>query len=223
MMSEVLLISYFCLWAIVLMLVLCVLVLARQVGLLHRRLRPSGALMANPGPAIGDKAPGFEGLDLKHRPVRIGGEQEKPTLVVFVSATCSSCEELAPALRSLWKSDRNALSIVMVGLMGSAEENSRFVSRLRLEKIPFVTSRDLGLTYHVGPTPYGVLIDGAGVVRAKGVVNHLEHLESLINTLSLADEGLPRSFPKQAARSTVVETLYVYDPAVQGGSREPGA
>ena len=36
-------------------------------------------------------------------------------------------------------------------------------------------------------TPYAVAVDGRGIVRAKGVVNHLEHLESLINALGLDD------------------------------------
>ena len=33
--------------------------------------------------------------------------------------------------------------------------------------------------YEVGRLPYAVLVDAAGIVRAKGLVNSREHLESL--------------------------------------------
>jgi methylamine dehydrogenase accessory protein MauD len=36
------------------------------------------------------------------------------------------------------------------------------------------------MTYQVGKLPYAVLIDEAGIVRAKGLVNSREHLESLL-------------------------------------------
>jgi methylamine dehydrogenase accessory protein MauD len=42
-----------------------------------------------------------------------------------------------------------------------------------------VLSAPLGLAYEVAKLPYAVLIDGTGVVRAKGLVNTREHLESL--------------------------------------------
>jgi methylamine dehydrogenase accessory protein MauD len=42
-----------------------------------------------------------------------------------------------------------------------------------------VVSTDLGLAYQVGRLPHAVLIDAAGVIRARGLVNTREHLESL--------------------------------------------
>jgi methylamine dehydrogenase accessory protein MauD len=35
------------------------------------------------------------------------------------------------------------------------------------------------MTYAVGKLPYAVLIDADGIIRAKGIVNTREHLESL--------------------------------------------
>ena len=40
-------------------------------------------------------------------------------------------------------------------------------------------SAPLGVTYEVAKLPYAVLIDGAGILRAKGLVNTREHLDSL--------------------------------------------
>jgi methylamine dehydrogenase accessory protein MauD len=38
----------------------------------------------------------------------------------------------------------------------------------------------VGMGYGVGKLPYAVLVDGEGTVRAKGLVNSREHLESLL-------------------------------------------
>jgi methylamine dehydrogenase accessory protein MauD len=42
-------------------------------------------------------------------------------------------------------------------------------------------STELVLAYRVGKLPYAVLVDAGGVIRAKGLVNTREHLESLFN------------------------------------------
>ena len=36
------------------------------------------------------------------------------------------------------------------------------------------------MTFQVGKLPYAILLDAAGVIRAKGLVNNREHLESLL-------------------------------------------
>ncbi|HCL72467.1 MAG TPA: methylamine utilization protein MauD, partial [Gammaproteobacteria bacterium] len=43
--------------AVVLVLVLAVFALARQIGVLHTRLAPAGALMTTAGPKVGEPAP----------------------------------------------------------------------------------------------------------------------------------------------------------------------
>jgi methylamine dehydrogenase accessory protein MauD len=43
-----------------------------------------------------------------------------------------------------------------------------------------VLSSELGMTYRVSKLPYAVLIDEEGRIRAKGLVNTREHLESII-------------------------------------------
>jgi methylamine dehydrogenase accessory protein MauD len=42
-----------------------------------------------------------------------------------------------------------------------------------------VLSEALGIAYGAGRLPHAVLIDGAGIVRASGLVNSREHLDSL--------------------------------------------
>jgi methylamine dehydrogenase accessory protein MauD len=61
----------------------------------------------------------------------------------------------------------------------SRAEHEPFVARHGLDAFPYLLSAPLGVAYRVGKLPYAVLVDGAGIVRAKGLVNTREHLESL--------------------------------------------
>ena len=48
-----------------------------------------------------------------------------------------------------------------------------------LSRLPYVLSAQVGMAFGVGKLPYAILIDELGVIRAKGIVNTREHLESL--------------------------------------------
>ncbi len=96
-MTGLWMVSYIALWLVSAMLVLGMIALARQVGLLHRRLPPMGARTGDPGPAIGEAAPVFAAPDLKGRLVEVGGRRDRSTLLVFVSLGCEACERVAPA------------------------------------------------------------------------------------------------------------------------------
>lgn len=202
-MNGIWLISYLALWVVVLFSLLALFVLARQIGLLHRRFGPANARMENEGLEIGEVAPELNAFDLQGQEVSLGSKRGKETLFVFMSATCPACQELAPALRSISASERGSLEVVVVSLDSDEAKNRDFVARHKLEKIPYVVSQGLSLQYKVFAPPYGLLIDKHGVVRAKGVVNHLEHLESLINA---ADSGYP-SMESWAQSRRTADTL----------------
>ena len=58
--------------------------------------------------------------------------------------------------------------------------NRRFISKHHLEDIPYIVSKDLAVKYNIIAPPYGLIIDEQGKLKAKGLINHLEHLESLL-------------------------------------------
>ena len=58
-----------------------------------------------------------------------------------------------------------------------------FISKQKLQGYPYVLSSDLGMAYRVQRLPFAVVIDAAGTVKAKGLVNNREQLESLFNAL----------------------------------------
>ena len=76
----------------------------------------------------------------------------------------------------------------MLASDGERDEHDRFVRKQSLEAFPYVLSSELGMTYRIGKLPYAVLIDHEGVIRAKGLVNTREHLESLIEAMEM---GIP--------------------------------
>jgi methylamine dehydrogenase accessory protein MauD len=170
-------------------LLLLVIVLVRQLGLLHRRFAPTGARMIDSGPEIGDQAPEVEGIDLQGRRLRIGGARAKQQLLMFVSPTCSNCTNLMPAVKALQKSEGTDLDITLITLAGDETSNREFAARHKLMNIPYLISGDIGLSYRVFVSPYGVLLDRGGKVQAKGIVNNLEHLESLLNAADVGHES----------------------------------
>lgn len=174
------------LWVVVVALIFVVVALARQVGILHERIRPAGALHVPKGLRVGEAAPIVEALDTNGRSLQIGAgnHEDRSTLVVFVSPTCPVCKSLLPVLRSIRRRERPPVQVILAS-DGPREEHLEFIAAESLEEFPYVLSEQLGMSYGASRLPYAVLIDGAGVVRATGLVNTREHLESLFEAQAL--------------------------------------
>lgn len=179
-MTQALLVSNLVLWVVVVVLAAVVVALARQLGVLYERVAPAGALMLGRGPAVGDAAPVVRVEDLAGRALDVGAPSGsgRSSLVFFLSPTCPVCKELLPALASAARREKTWLDVLLAS-DGPREEHAAFVRTEGLEAFPYVLSPALGVTYQVSKLPYAVLIDAAGVVRARGLVNTREHLESL--------------------------------------------
>jgi len=150
------------------------------VGVLHERVAPVGALVTRGGPVVGDPAPAFAGLDLFGRAVRLGGpgEDDRDTLLLFVAPGCPVCESLLPVVRRIAAEEAGALRVILAS-DGDPEAQRRFAEAHDLDAFPYLISTELGLAHRVARLPHAVLIDAAGTIRAKGLVNSREHLESL--------------------------------------------
>lgn len=143
-------------WILLAVLTVVVVALARQIGVLHLRLGPLGALEADEeGPEIGSTPPVSDARALDGSNVLVGGPGPE-RLLAFVSPTCPICELLLPSLPA---------AAAAAGLIPNV------VSDPRLEE-----------TYDVPGVPFVVVLDAAGVVRAKGTVNSLEQVEGLVDT-----------------------------------------
>jgi len=184
-MDGVLLISYVLLWALVIILSLLVFALARQVGVLHERVAPAGALMPTSGPKVGEMTEAMRLTDLKGQTVAIGGADSEglATLILFISPTCPVCKSLVPAARSLVSYEGKRMRLVFASDGDKIERHFAYVSDLDLEDYPYIVSLPLGLAYAVSKLPFAVLIGSDGALKSKGLVNTREHLESLVESM----------------------------------------
>jgi methylamine dehydrogenase accessory protein MauD len=176
--NDVLLYSNLLLWVVVLVLGAVVFGMVRQIGVLHERVAPMGALANDRGPDVGEMAPDMKIAGMDGGLVQIGGPVPggRSRLLLFVSPSCPICKKLLPIARSFASGER--LDVVIVG-DGDVAEQREMIRANGLEGIPYVNSPQVGMAFQVGKLPYAILIDEDGVIRAKGLVNSREHLESL--------------------------------------------
>ena len=80
------------------------------------------------------------------------------------------------------RSEQQWLRLVLAS-DGARDEHDAFVRTHGLADKVYVLSTELGLRYQVPKLPYAVLIDADGVLRAKGLVNTREHVESLFEAM----------------------------------------
>ncbi len=179
-MTTALTISNVILWLLVAGLAVTVMALARQVGILHERIAPAGALMVSGGPKVGEASTVIEVSDIDGKDISIGGirSDAKSSLVFFLSPSCPVCKTLLPVLKSARKDEADWLEVLLTS-DGEISEQMKFVEEYSLGDFPYILSTDLGLAYQVGKLPFAVLIDHEGIIRSKGLVNSREHLESL--------------------------------------------
>jgi methylamine dehydrogenase accessory protein MauD len=178
--NTALLISNITLWILLIGLALTVVALARQIGVLHERIAPAGALMVRGGPKVGEASPVLDVTDITGRDYSIGAARAdaKSTLLFFLSPNCPVCKTLLPVLKSSQKSERDWLDILLTSDGDSAEQQA-FIEEYKLQNFSYILSSNLGMTYQVGKLPFAVLLDGEGIIRSKGLINSREHLESL--------------------------------------------
>ncbi len=174
-----LIVSQALLWIVIAVLAVVVLALARQIGVLHERIAPVGALTLKNGPQPGEAAPRLTARTLAGSSLDVGGAQPAGhlQLLLFVAATCPVCKVLLPTARAF--ADDEGLDLVLVG-DGAAAELQGLAGRFEIDPARFINAPEVGLAYQVGKLPYAVLISEIGVIVAQGLVNSREHLESLV-------------------------------------------
>lgn len=177
-MIGALVVSQVLLGVVVLALSVVCLALARQIGVLHERIAPAGALSVNQRLKVGDAAPVLSLTAMDGRAIAVGGKNASE-LYFFLSPDCPICNTLLPIVRSIASAERDWLTVILASDGGDADRHREFQAREKLDEFPYVLSEALGRSFGVGKLPYAVLVDDAGKVASMGLVNSREHLESL--------------------------------------------
>jgi len=177
--TTALLVSVIVLWVVVLAMAGVIVALARQVGVLHERLAPVGALTIGAEPVIGKAAPHVKATTLSGGTIEIGVPLASGSaqLLLFVAPDCPVCKKIIPLAQAFAR--REKLEVLYVG-DGDLSEQRQLARQFDIDLERFVTGAQIGMAFRVGKVPYGVLLDPKAAVAAMGLVNSREHLESLV-------------------------------------------
>jgi len=178
-METALIASNFLLWLLVILLLVIVFALARQIGVLHERVAPVGALMPMNGPKIGERVEPIKAQALDGTSMTIGESMDDNMLIYFLSPGCPVCKSLLPVVQEIEKQESGVtVRYASDGEMASAHE--RYATEHGIPVSNYLLSRELGISLGVNKLPFAALINRDGVLRARGLVNNREHLESLL-------------------------------------------
>lgn len=159
-------------WALAVAEGVAIFALARAIGVLqiHMGGEPR-ALRTSEGLTIGAEAPSLS--------PQSDDVPARPRVAIFIAAGCSTCRFLLKEVRRIRRllGEEWELTIVVQGTRHQLNLVSRDLSdsSLRLDPQGVVTGR-----YQVESTPFVYLIR-EGRISEKGLVNSIEHLESLLD------------------------------------------
>jgi methylamine dehydrogenase accessory protein MauD len=118
-------------------------------------------------------------------------------LCSVISPTCPVCKSLLPVVKSRLRSERLWLDILLAS-DGNLAEQRAYIQKNALTDLTYVLSTDLGMSFQVSRLPYAALVGQQGVLRARGLVNSREHLESLFEAKRLGVSSLQEYFAGKA-------------------------
>lgn len=195
-MSGAWLASYIVLWAVVLFQGVVIFVLLRQLGIIYLGTAQG---VARDGIAAGQRAPDFTLPNLAGGHVSLADFRGHSLLLVFGSTSCAPCRTLVPDLNEFARTRAGEFRALFL-IRGTPAETQRFVDELDVQ-VPVALHNDEELPdkYKARVTPFAFVIDGEGIVRAKGLANNREHLDML---LKMASEA-PKRPPKAGSRNGV--------------------
>ncbi len=161
-----------------LVLLVAVILLARQVGYLLNLAGPVGARAMRQGPRVGENiAEIVRGTSLlPSLPVA-----DRPILYVFLSHSCGICGVVRSACEAIARhwSGKADLVLVYDATATSVATPQRIDPSLQV-----VHSPTLREELSVGSVPFAVVVSSAQKVIASGLINNSSHIESLLEAAS---------------------------------------
>jgi methylamine dehydrogenase accessory protein MauD len=180
-MTGIWLVSYLVLWGVVVILGVLLMTTLRLVGVLHHRLGPTGALVVDDGPRL--EASLVTEIETSVSALRF--PRERDVLMVFLSDRCPTCLNLIDSLVAFSRRNAEDVDVLLLPAGSGFREDGPIAARaagLRL-----VAEPSLAQALQVSITPFALWMDRTGTARGKGIVNHIEHLDSLLHTARRSD------------------------------------
>jgi methylamine dehydrogenase accessory protein MauD len=140
-----------------------VIVLARQIGVLHERTAPAGADLSAAGVADGAHVPAFSAPTLSGVATRIG--RGRNVTLLFVAAECPVCRSVSPAFARALR-ENPELDGYWVSDGSEIERYAEYAELAGIDPDRYLLSMELALTLQIRQIPaLAVVRDGVLVAR----------------------------------------------------------
>jgi hypothetical protein len=172
--------AYWLLWIMLLLNSALIILLVRQVAGLYAAFMKNDPAWGLP---LGVRAPTAAIQDVFGKPVQLMSDGNKTTVILFLSAGCSSCLNVVGMLPTI--SANPDLNTVVV--IGADETKTRLFIEPYNPTVAFPNvaivadpKRMLAEQYQVATVPYATIVDGDGIVGAKGVPASITELATYV-------------------------------------------
>ena len=187
-MSTIWIVSLAFAWVVIALLTACVVTLLRQVGELRARLGGTGAPAAAGPPAGPELYDAVEPVELAllgahAATVVVGGEQQRPALLVVHAPGCSSCADIEQALQTVAR-ERAEVAVLSVIALPQAAAARHAAASSATPRLACVALEDVPQELVPDGLPALVAIAREGVVAAVGEPDTIEHLREAADVVA---------------------------------------
>lgn len=137
--------------------------------------------------------------------VTLGGDADRPTLVIFSDTRCHLCKSLGPELAAIANLNADAFHVVYEVEGPSAEDLTAYreTSIVDQARASLLTVADPGIRqrkFDIVPTPFALLLNTSGVIVSRGYLVGPHVLPRLVKA-----SGLPLQFPPEQPKASSPE------------------
>ncbi|MEK9871727.1 MAG: hypothetical protein VW831_18555, partial [Gammaproteobacteria bacterium] len=101
------------------------------------------------------------------------------------SPGCPVCKSLLPVVQSVAGDEQASIQILYASDGETEATHQRYAEEQDIPASRYVLSTELGLALGVNKLPFAALLDSDGVLKARGLVNNREHVESLLTAAEM--------------------------------------
>lgn len=174
--------SYIALWIMVLFETGLLFLLLRAIGELRRQgilPKENSNGVNTSGLAIGEQAPSFVATDYTGNDISLEDFQGMRRVLAFVSPGCPACASTIEVLNTLIQVERD-IKVLVVGGPNRERNQAYGLEHKFVTSILTAPSTIVSETYRVSGVPFIFVLDEAGIILAKKVVNNSQHMHALL-------------------------------------------
>ena len=174
--------TYVLLWLVVAFESLLLILILREIGVLYLGRREA---FERDGPDTGKAFPRFRAVSTDGRERTLADVGADIRVIVFGAVSCSLC---GPAMDKFGRWAARVPEVAAVMLVERSAKATELLPHLRDHPwaVWFIEEGSMFKEFGIRVSPYAVVVDGAGIVVAKGLVNHHGDIKRMIRNARTA-------------------------------------